>query len=53
MMPPQTAKPDYAWEKEHAPRIPRGYWYAVVALFVLWVIFLIGMAVHRWVLTLQ
>lgn len=43
---------DYSWEKEHAPRISRAYMAGVAALFAAWTLFLAGMAVYRWYLTL-
>ena len=49
----KAAAADYSWERELAPRVSNSYWYAVVALFAAWVLFLTAMAVHRWVYTLQ
>lgn len=43
---------DYSWEKEHAPRVSRAYMAGVVALFAAWTLFLAGMAIYRWYLTL-
>lgn len=44
---------DYSWETEKAPRITTARWIAVLALFVLWTLFLLAMAIHRWIVTLQ
>ena len=41
------------WETEDAPRIAPGYWWLVVAVFSLWVAFLVAMSIHRWIMTLQ
>jgi hypothetical protein len=44
---------DDQWEREHAPRVSRGRWLFGACGYGLWVLFLAGMAFHRWILTLQ
>jgi hypothetical protein len=50
-----TARPvdNYAWEKEFAPKISRGYIYSVAALYGLWIALMAGIAAHRWFGALQ
>ena len=48
-----TPTKDYGWESENAPRIASWYWWLVVGVFALWVAFLVAMAIHRWIMTLQ
>ena len=50
---PRKAPDDHAWEREHAPHPSSGHVYAAVGVYSLWLVFLGGMGVHRWFLTLQ
>ena len=48
-----TGLDDFAWEKEFAPKIGRGYVYSVAALYALWIALMAGIAIQRWFGALQ
>lgn len=50
---PNTPEPDYAWEKELAPKISGGYVAFVSVLYALWISGMIAIAVNRWFGSLQ
>ncbi|MCK6483096.1 MAG: hypothetical protein HUU22_18570 [Phycisphaerae bacterium] len=44
---------DADWEKADAPRISNLRWGIALIVLAAWIAFLLAMAVHRWIVTLQ
>jgi hypothetical protein len=44
---------DYSWQEEFAPKVTRGRVYFAFAVFGIWILGMIAIAVHRWFVSLQ
>ena len=47
-MSPQHTTPDGSWEKEYAPKVTRGQVAVAAAVYGVWLVFLVVLALWRW-----